>query len=75
MVWEYLADFRNKNSPRDTTKIAHTVRTNTSIFSPNLNYSQCLFEVFSLFARKLDDHQVILSTNKWSSALLIFNGV
>lgn len=39
MVGEDLAYFGNKDSPRDTSKIAHDIGTNASIFGPNLDNS------------------------------------
>ena len=75
MVGEDLAYFSNEDGPRDTTEIAHTIGTDSSIFGPDLDDSECLLEILCLFAGELDDHQVIFPTNKGSPALLILDSV
>jgi len=75
MIREDLAYFSNENGPWNTTEIAHTIRTDASIFGPYFDNSECLFEILCLFACELDDHQVIFPTNKWSLALLILDSV
>ena len=75
MVGEDLANFGHQNSPRNTTQITHTIGTNTSVLGPDFNDSQSLLEVLSLLACKLDNHQVVLSSNKRSLALLILDSV
>lgn len=75
MIGEDLAYFSNENGPRNTTEIAHTVGTDSSVFCPHFDDSECLLEILCLLARELDDHQVIFPTNKRSPALLILDSV
>jgi len=64
MIGEDLAYFSDQNSPRDTTKIAHTIGADASVLGPSLNHSQSLFEIFSLFPCQFQNHQVIFPTNE-----------
>ncbi len=75
MIREDLAYFSNEDRPGDTTEITHTIRTDSPIFGPHFDDSECLFKILCLFACELDDHQVIFPANKWGPALLILDRV
>lgn len=61
MIWEYLTDFSNQNSPRYTTQIAHTIGADLPIFGPYFNNPKRLLKVLNLLSRKLKNHQVIFT--------------
>lgn len=73
MMWEDLADFGDEDGPGNTTKVAHTIGGNASVFGPNLHDSEGFLEVFDLFCSKFQDHQVIFPTQQRSLTLLISN--
>lgn len=62
VVREDLANLCHEDGPRNTAQVAHDIWRNTSIFGPNLDDSESLFEVFSLFSSEFEDHKVILPT-------------
>jgi hypothetical protein len=73
MMWEDLADFGDEDGPGNTTKVAHTIGGNASIFGPDLHHSESFLEIFDLFSSKFQNHQVIFPTKKRSLTLLISN--